>query len=76
MSQAQCRAARGLLQWTKAYHAEVARLGVSTIADFELQRREVSDVALTAIKKASEFGEIVFVYENGQGEGVRHRKAK
>lgn len=74
MTPAQCRAARGLLQWTQAYLAETAGLGVSTIADFELDRREISDAALTAIKRALEVGGVIFVYENGQGEGVRRRK--
>ena len=76
MSPAQCRAARGLLQWTQAYLAEVAGLGVSTVADFELERREVSEAALSSIKKALEVGGVIFVYENGQGEGVRRRKNK
>ena len=74
MTPAQCRAARGLLQWTQAYLAELSKLGISTIADFELERREVSETAQAAIKRALEVGGVIFVYENGQGEGVRRRK--
>lgn len=64
------------MQWTQAYLAEVANLGVSTIADFELERRDVSDTAQQAIKKALEVGGVIFIAENGQGEGVRRRKAR
>lgn len=74
MSPAQCRAARALLSWTQGHLAEVAGLGVSTVADFELERREVSPGAAQAIKEALERGGIIFVEENGQGEGVRRRK--
>jgi transcriptional regulator with XRE-family HTH domain len=35
MTPAQCRAARGLLGWTQAHLAEMARVGLSTVRGFE-----------------------------------------
>jgi transcriptional regulator with XRE-family HTH domain len=74
MSPAQCRAARALLNWTQPFLAEAAGLSKSTIIDFELARREVSVAAQLAMRCALEDGGVIFVEENGEGEGVRRRK--
>jgi transcriptional regulator with XRE-family HTH domain len=52
MTPQQCRAARTLAQLTQATLAKAAGLGISTVADFELQRREVSTEAVTRIVEA------------------------
>lgn len=74
MSPAQCRAARALISWSQSFLAEAAGLGLSTIVDFELGRREVSEGAQRAIREALEAAGIIFIEENGQGPGLRLRK--
>jgi transcriptional regulator with XRE-family HTH domain len=61
MTPAQCRAARALLDWTQPRLAEEAELGLSTIVDFERQRRLVSDGGLTAIRRALEAAGVEFI---------------
>jgi transcriptional regulator with XRE-family HTH domain len=54
MTPAQCRAARALLSITQSELANEAGLGLSTIVDFEKERRQVSDEAVKAIQNALE----------------------
>jgi hypothetical protein len=56
--------------------AENAGLGLSTVVDFERERRQVSDDAVRTIKAAFEREGIVFIEENGGGEGVRLKKPR
>jgi DNA-binding XRE family transcriptional regulator len=76
MKPAQSRAARALLEINQADLARNAGLGLSTIVDFEKERRQVSEEAVLAIEAA--FGRlgIAFIEENGGGEGVRLRKPR
>jgi transcriptional regulator with XRE-family HTH domain len=74
MKSAQCRAARALLDWKQAELAEMASLGLSTVVDFERQRRVVSPEAVAAIRVALESAGVEFIPENGGGPGVRLRK--
>src|SRR5215475_14080794 len=46
MTPAQCRAARALLGITQSQLAAAAGLGLSTVVDFEKERRRVSDDAI------------------------------
>jgi transcriptional regulator with XRE-family HTH domain len=71
---AQCRGARGLLGLTQPALASAARLGLSTIVDFERSRRAVSPEAALAIRRALELAGVEFIDENGGGPGVRLRK--
>jgi transcriptional regulator with XRE-family HTH domain len=71
MTPQQCRAARTLAELTQATLAKAAGLGISTVADFELQRREVSTEAVTRIVEAlAAFG---VELTNGKRPGVRLR---
>jgi transcriptional regulator with XRE-family HTH domain len=70
----QCKAARALLELTQGELADAATLGLSTIVDFEKQRRQVSVVAIRAIRHALAARGIEFIDENGGGPGVRLRK--
>lgn len=70
----QCKAARALLELTQGELADAARLGLSTIVDFEKKRRQVSVVAIQTIRNALSAGGIEFIDENGGGPGVRLRK--
>jgi DNA-binding transcriptional regulator YiaG len=74
MSPAQCRAARALLGITQTELAETAGLGLSTVVDFEKQRRIVSGEAIQEMKLALEKRGILFLETNGEGEGVRLRR--
>jgi transcriptional regulator with XRE-family HTH domain len=60
MTPAQCRAARALLGITQPELAAAAGLGLSTIVDFEKERRRVSDDAVNAIQEALERAGIAF----------------
>jgi transcriptional regulator with XRE-family HTH domain len=70
----QCKAARALLDLTQGELADVAMLGLSTIVDFEKERRQVSIVAIQAIRHALATRGVEFIDENGGGPGVRLRK--
>nr|WP_174769559.1 transcriptional regulator [Blastochloris tepida] len=74
MTPAQCRAARALIEWTQPRLAEAAKLGLSTVVDFEKSRRSVSEDAIAAIRLALEGAGIEFIPENGGGPGVRLQK--
>lgn len=51
--------------------ASLAGLGLSTIVDFEKERRVVSGNAEMAIREALEKAGVEFIPENGGGPGVR-----
>jgi hypothetical protein len=55
--------------------ASAASLGLSTIVDFERKRRDVSEEAIKAMRRALESAGIEFIGENGGGPGVRLKKA-
>ena len=74
MTPAQCRAARALLEITQPELADFAKLGLSTVVDFEKERRQVSLLAIGAIRDALVKIGIEFIDENGGGPGVRLRK--
>jgi transcriptional regulator with XRE-family HTH domain len=71
---AQCRAARALLDMTQPELAELAGLGLSTIVDFEKERRQVSVAAVETIQRSLRRAGVEFIDENGGGPGVRLRK--
>ena len=51
--------------------AAAARLGLSTIVDFERARRTISEEATQKIRLALERAGVEFIDENGGGPGVR-----
>lgn len=74
ISPEQCRAARALLGMTQPALAKMARLGLSTVVDFERSRRQVSEEAEVALKSALESAGVLFIAANDRGPGVRLRK--
>jgi predicted transcriptional regulator len=74
VSPAQCRAGRALLEITQTQLAASAGLGLSTVVDFEKERREVSPESVDAIRRALVRAGVEFIDENGGGSGVRLRK--
>ena len=70
----QCRAARGLLDWTQQELADRARVGIVTVRQFEAGLNEPRRATLEVIKRALEAAGIEFIQENGGGPGVRLQK--
>ncbi|TIL94807.1 MAG: transcriptional regulator [Mesorhizobium sp.] len=70
MTPAQCRAARALLDWTQPQLADASKLGLSTVVDFEKQRRAVSEEAQSAIRTALELAGIELINHTGVRVGV------
>ncbi len=75
LAPSQCRAARGLLDWTLPRLAKAAGVSVSTINSFELERRQPMAANLAAIRHALERAGVEFIAANGGGPGVRLRQA-
>jgi transcriptional regulator with XRE-family HTH domain len=72
----QCRAARGLLDWTQQELADAARLGVATVRLFEGEGAGPRQATLVMLRQAFESAGVEFIDENGGGPGVRLRKGK
>jgi transcriptional regulator with XRE-family HTH domain len=74
---AQCRAARALLNWSQDMLAEASKIGISTVGDFERERRTPCNHLLRDMRSALESAGIEFIFENvrgPEGPGVRLRK--
>jgi DNA-binding XRE family transcriptional regulator len=74
ISPAQCRAARGLLDWSQQQLADAAGVGVVTIRLLEAGKSEPRRSTVYVIKQAIESAGVEFTDENGGGAGVRLRK--
>jgi transcriptional regulator with XRE-family HTH domain len=70
----QCRAARGLLDWTQQELADAAKVGVATVRLFEGDETETRQATLVVLRQAFEVAGVEFLDENGGGPGVRLRK--
>ncbi|MEO1189043.1 MAG: helix-turn-helix transcriptional regulator [Pseudomonadota bacterium] len=73
MSPAQCRAARALLGMTQTALADAAGVNLSTVVDFERERRKVSYKVLERLLGAFHEAGVDFIDGNGGGPGVRLR---
>ncbi len=73
----QIRAARALIRWTADDLAKASGVGVATIRRAELIDGIVNMTApnVAAVQRALEEAGVIFVPENGEGAGVRLRKA-
>jgi DNA-binding transcriptional regulator YiaG len=76
ISPAQCRAARAPLDMERADLARLAVVSRDVVADFENGGRALSENNLAAIRAALEAHGVIFIDENGEGDGVRLRKKK
>lgn len=70
----QCRAARGLLNWTQDELAAAAGVSRSTVRDFECQRHELQRGSETMVMEALERAGVRFLPADGEGPGVRLRR--
>ena len=76
VSPEQSRAARALLNWSQPQLASAAKVGLSTVRDFETGKRQPIANNLTAIRAALEAAGVMFIEQNGNGPGVRLRERK
>lgn len=76
---AQCRAARGLINWSQQALARVAGVGVVTVHQLEAGTSQPRVATLAVIRRAFESAGVEFIEENGGGPGVRlgkHQRPK
>ena len=71
---AQCRAARGLLDWSQQDLANYAELGIVTVRQIEAGVTEPRRATLAVVRQAFERAGVEFIDENGGGPGLRLRK--
>jgi transcriptional regulator with XRE-family HTH domain len=74
ITSAQCRAARGLLDWTQQELAARAGIGIVTVRQVEAGLSRPRRATLEVIKRAMEAAGIEFIDGNGGGPGVRLRQ--
>jgi len=67
--------ARAALTWSLTDLANAAGVHRNTISNFETGKFAGSEQALDAIRSALEAAGVIFIDENGEGPGVRLRKA-
>ncbi|MDG5495328.1 MULTISPECIES: helix-turn-helix transcriptional regulator [Azospirillaceae] len=70
---AQCRAARGLLDWSQEELAQAAGLSRSTVRDFEAGRHELQRASATLLVQTLAGAGVLLLgpTEAGLGQGVR-----
>jgi transcriptional regulator with XRE-family HTH domain len=76
VTSAQMRAARGLLNWSVRELSDHAQVHRNTITNFETGRSGGDPETILRLCSALEAAGVIFVDENGDGPGVRLRKAK
>ena len=76
ISSSQCRAARGLLDWSQQQLADAANVGIVTVRHFEAGKVDPRPATLVVIKQALAAAGVEFIDGNGGGDGVRFRKSK
>ena len=74
MTPSQCRAARALLGWSRAKLAAVANLDISTVGDFERQRRVSQQVTVNLVRRALEEAGIEFAGDDERGVHLSSRQ--
>ena len=71
---AQCRAARALLSMSQGELADLSKVSLRTVVNFEGEKREPIPATLDAVERALTARGILFIPENGGGAGVRLAK--
>jgi ribosome-binding protein aMBF1 (putative translation factor) len=76
MTPEQCRAARGWLGWSQQELAAKARVGVSTVRDFEAGRRQPIGNNLDALRRVIEDAGIrLLIRPDGSAEGIAAQRS-
>lgn len=70
---AQCRAARGLLDWTQEQLAERAELSRSTVRDFEGGKHDLHRASAAQVVRVFEAAGVALIEADAMGPGVRLR---
>jgi len=71
---AQCRAARGLLDWSQQDLARQAGVGIVTVRQLEAGVNEPRRSTLEVVRQAFERAGVEFIDQNGGGAGVRLKR--
>jgi transcriptional regulator with XRE-family HTH domain len=74
ITSAQCRAARGLLDWSQQELADKAGIGIVTVRQLEAGMHEPRRATQDVVRRCLEAAGIEFIDENGGGAGLRLRK--
>lgn len=64
-----CRSARALLDWSQPQLAAASGLGLSTVVDFERQRRLVTSDSISSIRAALETAGVQFLDAGDKASG-------
>lgn len=72
----QCRAARGLLNWSQEQLAALSGVSRSTIKDFECHRHALHRATEAMVVKALEAAGVRLLSAEGEGPGVRLARAE
>ena len=73
ISASQCRAARGLLDWSQQELADKAKVGIVTVRQLEAGTHQPRRATLDVVRRSLEAAGVEFIEENGGGVGVRLR---
>jgi transcriptional regulator with XRE-family HTH domain len=71
ISASQCRAARGLLDWSQQELANRAKVGIVTVRQLEAGAHQPRRATLDVVRRCLETAGVEFIEENGGGAGVR-----
>jgi transcriptional regulator with XRE-family HTH domain len=74
ISPSQCRAARGLLDWSQQQLAQQSGVGIVTVRQLESGVHKPRPATLQVVRHALEAAGVEFIDENGSGPGVRLQK--
>lgn len=72
---AQCRGARGLLNWSQGELADRAGVSRSTVKDFETERHALHHSTERLLIEAIETGGVMLIFADAAGPGVRLKSA-
>lgn len=75
MTPAQCRAARGLVDWTQGALAERSGVTDVTIRNFEKGRTSLQSASMQVVRSALQAAGVEFI-DDERGEGVVKLRAK
>ena len=72
----QCRAARGLLDWSQQDLARAAEVGIVTVRQLEAGSIQPRRATLIVVRGTLDDAGVEFIDENGGGAGVRLRERR
>jgi DNA-binding XRE family transcriptional regulator len=76
ITSAQIRGARAMLELSQTDLAKAAGLSKTAIGDFEMGISRPKTSTLASMQRALEIAGVIFIDENGEGPGIRLKKAR